>query len=83
MSTTNLIVVLIICFILSVIIIGLVNVCAYNLMMHSNDKMFKVTKQRVKEILSHKFVILISAYGVLGLTLHFLNMYVAILYLVK
>lgn len=83
MSITNLITVLIICFILSVIVIGLVNVCAYNLMMHSNDKIFKVTKQRVKEMLSSKLVILISVFGALGLTLHFLNMYVAIFGLIK
>lgn len=83
MSTLHLIIVLIICFILSVTVICLINIGAYNSIIHSNDKLFKVTKQRVKEILRHKIVILISVFGTLALTLQFLNMYVAILDLVN
>lgn len=83
MGTLHLIIVLIICFILSVITICLINIGAYNSIMHSNDKLFKVTKQRVKEMLHHKIVVLISVFGTLALTLQFLSMYVAILDLIK
>lgn len=83
MSMIHLIIVLIICFILSVITICLINIGAYNSIMHSNDKLFKVTRQRVKEILHHKIVILISVFGTLALTAQFLNMYMVILNLIK
>lgn len=83
MGTLHLIIVLIICFVLSVIVMFLINIGAYNVMMHSNDQLFKVTQQRVKEILRHKPVILISVFGALGLMVQFLNLYIAILNLIK